>query len=96
MATYTGKSTRDVLYGTSAADTMRGNGGDDYLNGNGGNDLIEGGSGNDKLDGPPTILLAVFVKTKDGVVGRKNGSSAVSEDGVDALVGERPDDDVPA
>jgi len=51
MATYTGKSTRDVIYGTSSADTMRGNGGDDYLNGNGGNDLIEGGDGADKLDG---------------------------------------------
>ena len=56
--------------------------------------LLTGGY--DELDGLPAVLLAILVETEDGVVGRKNSSSAVSEDGIDTLVGKSPDDDVPA
>ena len=51
MATKTGTSRNDSIYGTASADTISGLGGNDYLNGQGGNDLIYGGDGEDKLDG---------------------------------------------
>ncbi|WP_298862106.1 DUF4114 domain-containing protein [uncultured Sulfitobacter sp.] len=58
--TTSGRSTRDVLFGSSSEDNLLGGGGRDFLHGFAGNDLLTGGEGDDYINGGAGDDTAVY------------------------------------
>ena len=78
MATITGTTDDDLLFGTTGADTMQGLAGDDILSGDLGNDTLDGGLGADVLtggDGNDTFIIDSINDTVNENVGE--GTDAV-------------------